>query len=149
MQEISAWKIVQELLQQQSLGVLGTSRQGHSYTSLVAFVAQENGAALYFATSRTGRKYSNLVEDERVALLIDNRTSRSQVLFEAAAVTAYGRAGEVSAAERDAGLALYRTKHPQLDEFVMAPTTALVQVTVESYQLVRQFEQVIEFRLSG
>lgn len=143
----SSWDIVLRLLKEQQLGVLGTNRQGHAYTSLVAFAATGDAHGLYFATTRATRKYHNLAADEQVALLVDNRSSQGMALFEAAAVSAYGRALEVSSAQREEALALYLAKHPQLKTFVSSPSTALFCISVESYHLVQRFQNVTEFRM--
>lgn len=144
----SSWDIVLDLLQAQPLGVLGTSREGHAYTSLVAFVASTDARSLYFATTRATRKYHNLTADERVALLIDNRSNRTQDFYGAAAVSAYGRALEVDAMAHAGVQALYLARHPQLKSFVSAPSTALFRITVDNYQLVVRFQHVTEFRMT-
>ncbi|MEZ4483205.1 MAG: hypothetical protein R2864_00965 [Syntrophotaleaceae bacterium] len=60
------------------------------------------------------------------------------------AVTALGRAQEVSFSERPALVDLYLDRHAGLREFVTAPTCALLQVEVKSYSLVRRFQDVVE-----
>lgn len=147
MTNYSSWDSVLQLLQEQQLGVLGTNRNHHAYASLVAFAATGDACGLYFATTRATRKYHNLTEDEQVALLVDNRSNQELVFYEAAAVTAYGQAEEVSGEEREEALVLYLAKHPQLKTFVSSPSTALFRITVESYHLVQRFQNVTEFRM--
>lgn len=142
------WDMALELLLQQTFAVLGTSRQKHAYSSLVAFSATDSADSLYFATTRATRKYHNLAEDDRVTLLIDNRADQSLPLYEAAAVTAYGTAEEIHGEPRLDALTSYLTKHPQLKPFVTAPTTALFRVNVEEYHLVQRFQNVTEFRMN-
>jgi nitroimidazol reductase NimA-like FMN-containing flavoprotein (pyridoxamine 5'-phosphate oxidase superfamily) len=142
------WNMVLELLSQQTFAVLGTSRQGHAYSSLVAFCANKSGDSLFFATTRATRKYHNLAEDDRVTLLIDNRAEQDSPLYEAVAVTAYGTAEEMHDAERLQALASYLAKHPQLKFFVSAPSTALFRIKVDEYHLVQRFQNVTEFRMS-
>jgi nitroimidazol reductase NimA-like FMN-containing flavoprotein (pyridoxamine 5'-phosphate oxidase superfamily) len=140
------WALVLKLLKEQSFGVLGTNHKGHPYASLVAFTATTEARFLYFATTRATRKYLNLAADDQVALLVDNRTA--QALYEAAAVTAYGTATEVAAAEHAGVLESYLARHPQLKTFVSSPTTALFRIEVESYHLVQRFQNVTEFRMN-
>jgi len=149
MTDVLPWNLVLQLLATQHLGVLGTNRQGHAYASLVAFAAAPDARHLYFATTRATRKYHNLTEDHEVALLIDSRTNQAGDLHAAAAVTAYGRAEEVPAAAHAEALALYLARHPQLKTFVTAPSTALLRISVTSYDLVQRFQQVTEFRMDG
>ena len=145
----TAWEIALRLLREQRLGVLGTNHQGHAYTSLVAFVATGDVHRLYFATTRATRKYNNLAKDQQVALLIDNRSRQETVLYEAAALSAYGQATEVSSGEREFALDLYLAKHPELKTFVSSPSTALFRISIASYHLVQRFQNVTEFRMDG
>lgn len=141
------WDMVVELLRQQPFAVLGTSRRGHAYSSLVAFSATASGKRLYFATTRATRKYHNLAADNRVSLLIDNRAALDMPLYEAAAVTAYGAAEEIKDDVRREALQSYLAKHPQLKTFAMAPSTALFRINVEEYHLVQRFQNVTEFSM--
>lgn len=132
------------LLESQRLAVLATHRQGQPYGSLVSFVATEDMKQVLFATTRSTRKYENLTADARVALLIDNRSNRDSDIHEATAVTATGRADETEGAEKERFLRLYLERHPYLQDFVNAPTCALVRVRVETYYLVNRFQEVTE-----
>lgn len=147
MTKTKEWDMALELLRQQPFAVLGTSRQGHAYCSLVAFSATNSGESIYFATTRATRKYHNLAVDDRVTLLIDNRADQNRSLYEAAAVSAYGTAEELHEELRLEALASYLAKHPQLKTFSMAPSTALFRISVEEYHLVQRFQNVTEFRM--
>lgn len=141
------WNIVTGLLRQHSFGVLGTSRQGHSYASLVAFSATASADSLYFATTRATRKYHNLAADKRVSLLVDNRAELEMPLYEAFAVTAYGVAAELEGAARLEALQSYLCLHPQLKTFATSPSTAFFCIEVDEYHLVQRFQNVTEFRM--
>ena len=65
----------------------------------------------------------------------------------AIAVTATGPVREVEASERDRLLNLYLSKHPYLKEFVSSPTCALLRMDVETYYVVRQFQNVMELHI--
>jgi len=138
---------IRKLLHSQLLGVLATQREGHPYTSLVAVVASDDLRSIWLATSRHSRKYTNLTTDARVALLMDNRSGSPSDPFEGQSVTAIGVAAEVAPEQHPATLRLYLAKHPQLEEFVTAADTALIQVAVERYLLVTQFQKVEELRI--
>ena len=142
------WQIVLELLNRQGFAVLGTSREGHAYSSLVAFSTTPYGETIYFATTRATRKYHNLAADNRVSLLIDNRSDLARPLYEAVAVTAYGAAEELHDNNRSAALESYLARHPQLKAFVTAPSTALFRIDVEEYHLVQRFQNVTEIRMN-
>jgi hypothetical protein len=46
--------------------------------------------------------------------------------------------------ERESYLQLFLKKHPYLEEFVTAPTCALIRVKVEKFIMVTQFQEVRE-----
>jgi nitroimidazol reductase NimA-like FMN-containing flavoprotein (pyridoxamine 5'-phosphate oxidase superfamily) len=137
---------IRKLFDSQRLAVLATHRGGQPYTSLVAFAASEDLGRLLFATTRATRKFANLSADARVSLLVDNRTNRTADFRRAMAVTGVGRAREVEGIDRAASLELYLRKHPHLEDFVAAPTCALLQVAVEAYYAVTRFQHVVELR---
>jgi nitroimidazol reductase NimA-like FMN-containing flavoprotein (pyridoxamine 5'-phosphate oxidase superfamily) len=140
-------KIVQELLNKQRLAVLATlmsDQLGRPYSNLIAFAATDDLKEILFATTRATRKFTNLTEDPRVSLLIDNRSNQETDFGEASAVTVLGTAGEVLGPERESYLQLFLKKHPYLEEFVTAPTCALIRVKVEKFIMVTQFQEVRE-----
>ena len=136
--------MVREVLEAQRLAVLAT-RGGHvPHTSLVAFVVTADLARIVFATTRATRKYRNISEDARVALLIDNARNSDTDFRDAIAITAIGSAMEVASADRDRLLASYLQRHPALVEFVSSPTCALMCVEVDKYDVVYRFQNVME-----
>ena len=140
--------LISALLQDQNLGVLATSAAGHPYTTLVGFVATEKLDELLFATHRSTRKYSYLKSDERVSLLIDNRSNRAKDFREAAALTAIGTAREVPAEYREQLIQVFLDRHPHLAEFVRSPGCALCLIKVQRYSLVQRFQDVLELDLN-
>ena len=80
-------------------------------------------------------------------MLIDNRSNQDSDFSQAAAVTATGTAQEVVDSERDAVLTVYLAKHPMLKDFVQSPSCALLQIRVETYYLVRRFQNVMELHI--
>ncbi|MEJ2363570.1 MAG: pyridoxamine 5'-phosphate oxidase family protein [Deltaproteobacteria bacterium] len=146
-EELELTEVIRELFSSQRLAVLGTQRGGQPYANLVAFAASNDLKSLYFATARATRKYANIEADARVTMLIDNRSNQNSDFSQAAAVTATGSAKEVVDSKRDEVLAIYLTKHPMLEEFVRSPTCALLRVEVQTYYLVRRFQNVVELRV--
>lgn len=137
-------EIVQNLLNTQRLAVLSTQMSGRPYSNLIAFAATEDMKDIVFATTRATRKYTNLTAEARVSLLIDNRSNQESDFGEASAVTVLGTAEEVLGPDRERYLQIYLKKHPYLEEFVTAPTCALIRVKVEKYIVVTQFQEVRE-----
>ena len=136
--------IVHNLLDTQRLAVLSTQGSGQPYSNLIAFAAGGDLKDIFFATPRETRKYANLTGEPRVSLLIDNRSNREADFGEASAVTVLGSAEEVGGPDRERYQKVYLQKHPYLEEFVTAPTCALIRVRVEKYILVTRFQEVRE-----
>jgi nitroimidazol reductase NimA-like FMN-containing flavoprotein (pyridoxamine 5'-phosphate oxidase superfamily) len=131
----------------QRLAVLSTHSPEQPHASLVAFVASDDLRYLYFATPKTTRKFHHLGSDPRVAMLVDSRSNQETDVHSAIAVTATGRAVEISGNEREIGVRLYLSKHPYLQDFVRAPSCALIRVEVDTYYLVSRFQHVMELHI--
>jgi len=138
-----------ELFTSQKLAALSTHNAGQPYASLVAFYAAADLKHIYFATPKTTRKYANLTADNRVAVMVNSSTNETSDFHQAISVTAIGRAQEIVGAEKETVLYQYLAKHPHLDDFVRSPTCALVRVTVDSYFLVKNFQNVMELHLES
>ena len=141
-------KRLAELFRSQKLATLSTQHAGQPYASLVAFVASDDLRQIYFATPTTTRKYANLVADSRVAMLINSSTNQTSDFHRAISVTAVGRAKDVAGKNKKRILGQYLIKHPHLEDFVHSPTCALVQVSVASYYMVKNFQNVTELHLN-
>jgi hypothetical protein len=139
--------VIRGLLESQKLAVLATQNHGQPYSNLIAIAATADLKYLLFATTRATRKYANLMADPRVALLVDNRQNDIADFVEAAALTALGKAWESQGVERQRFLEVYLAKHPNLQEFVAAPTCALLRVKVDKYIVVRRFQDVQEIQI--
>jgi heme iron utilization protein len=141
--EVSS-QMLQELFAAQRSAVLATTENGQPYLSLMAFATTSDLQYLLVATYRATRKYRNIEADPRVALLVDNRTNQPTDAEQAMAVTALGAAKEVGAAEKDRFLQIYLAKHPHLEKFVTSPECALIEVEVERYFVVSNFQEIRE-----
>jgi nitroimidazol reductase NimA-like FMN-containing flavoprotein (pyridoxamine 5'-phosphate oxidase superfamily) len=141
--------MLRQLFEAQQLAVLATDGQGQPYASLLAFLATDDLRHLLFATSRATRKYANLVANDRVALLIDNRSNESSDFREAMAVTAVGAVTELDKAQHAELLLQFQQKFPHLKEFVSSPTCALLQATVDTYYVVTRFQHVLELHMGA
>jgi nitroimidazol reductase NimA-like FMN-containing flavoprotein (pyridoxamine 5'-phosphate oxidase superfamily) len=134
---------LENLLKGQMLAALATWGDGRPYSSLVAFRACDNGKRLLFVTPKSTRKYSNLVENPYVAMLVDNRSNDISDFSEAMAATADGKAHEADPAELDRFMDLYLGKHPNLDSFAKNSHCSLFVVEVEVYHVVTRFQKVV------
>ncbi len=142
--EQTAFDRLRELLLHQQLAVVATQMQEEPYTSLVAFSASDDLREIVFVTSRATSKYRNLSANPNVSVLIDSRTHSVEDYSTGTAVTAVGKAAEVLENEVDAAAMRFIGKHPHLEGFVKAPTTAVCRIQVEKYYLVTRFQHVVE-----
>jgi nitroimidazol reductase NimA-like FMN-containing flavoprotein (pyridoxamine 5'-phosphate oxidase superfamily) len=136
-----------ELFRTQNLAALSTHQDGQPYASLVAFYAADNLKHIYFATPETTRKFANLTSDNRVAVMVNSSTNQASDFHQAISVTAVGKAAVITGSEREPIVELYLAKHPYLEEFVLSPSCGLVRVTVYSYYMVKNFQNVMELHL--
>lgn len=133
---------IQALCAEQFLAVLCTQYQGQPFGSLVAFTVSDDLRYLCFATERATRKYRNLTSEPRVALLIDSRRAYPDDLADACALTVIGRICDPGRTVMAPLQTKHATRHPQLCDFLAQPTTCLLTVTVEHYDLVSHFQHV-------
>jgi nitroimidazol reductase NimA-like FMN-containing flavoprotein (pyridoxamine 5'-phosphate oxidase superfamily) len=136
-------RLLRDLFSSQPLAVLATQCNGQPYGNLVAFAATEDLKVLLFATARGTRKFANITMDPRVAMVMDSRTNQKADFQKAVAVTATGIAEEVARTERDHLTKLYLLKHPHLKKFVKSPNSTLLRVKVDTYYVVKRFQNVI------
>ncbi len=138
-----------ELFFSQTLAVLSTNEGEQPYCNLIAFAATDDIRSLIFATNRATRKFTNLMSNSRVSLLIDNRSNKVADFHSAMAVTATGWAAEIPDQDKVDYLKLFLSKHPHLEDFVMSPGCALLRVCVEKYYIVTRFQNVMVFTIEG
>ena len=137
---------IQALLHSQIQAVLATEHQHQPHTSLMAFVVTPDLRRMGLATLRATRKYANLQANPQVSLLIDNRCNKAADYRNAVAISVHGAIHEADAAHRPELLQLYLNRHPTLRDFVTAADCALLQLDVERYSVVSQFQSVAEWR---
>lgn len=137
-------KVIKDLFALENLAVIATQREGQPFTNLVAFSATDDLKHLVFATTRATRKYANLMADSRISMMIDNRQNQVSDFHKATAVAAIGRVDEVKGPEKADLMRLYLSKHSHLKAFATAPTCALMKLTVERYDVVSRFQNVME-----
>ncbi len=139
--------ILTSLLSTQKLAVLSTYSAGQPYSSLVAFAASQARDCILFATERDTRKFANILEHPRVAMLVDNRNNLESDFDTASAATILGEARELSGREREESLGLFLQKHPTLEKFATASTCALIGVRVQKFIIVEKFREITEVHL--
>ncbi len=126
--------------------VLATESGGQPLTSLVAYALTDDLKGALFVTPKKTRKYTNILANGRVALLIDTRTNTDRAYLEAEAVTMIGMARSVRKGKRrDMLIATFLRKHPRLAEFANSPSTAIILIEARRYIHVGRFQSVSEW----
>lgn len=136
-------KTIWRLLDSQLYGVLCTQGQGQPYGSLVAYAVTPGLESAVFATQRATRKYRLVSECAQVAFVVDNRSALPGRLMDTEAVTATGRADEVTTApalEHCSRLLIDR--HPSLAAFVRSESCSVFRIDIGSYVHVTRFQEV-------
>lgn len=137
---------IRELCEGESFAVLATQGSGQPYASLIGFATSEDLTHLVFATPKQTRKYALLEKENRVALLVDNRSSQPDSVNNLSALTIIGR-GKILSAQEDKYKwgELLTDKHPYLRDFLASSDTAVVAVEVDKYLYVQRFQEVSEW----
>jgi len=142
-ENIELIQIIKDLLESQYFGILSSiQKDGSPYCNIIGFAAADNLESIIFATPRKSRKYINMMGEPRVSLLIDNRTNHENDFLDATAVTILGEAREADKTLERNMVEIYRKRHPQLGEFALSESSALMEVRVDTYCYVSRFQDV-------
>jgi len=134
---------IQRLVAEQPYAVLCVQGEGQPYGALVAFAFADDLRHFVFATPMATRKYRLLSHCSHVSLVVDNRAARGAELMDIEAVTVTGHATQLEVGgELDRWAALLLARHPYLEAFVGAETSALFCVDVVRFLHVMRFQEV-------
>lgn len=135
------------MLSQHRFGVLATYGGEYPYTSLISLAFSNDFRYLIFPTLRETRKFANLSHETRVSVLLDNRSSEKcpEKLY---AITILGLGTETDPAMHATYRELFLQRHPQLNEFLALPQTALIQIAIKKVILVEELQKIREFDCS-
>ena len=137
---------IRRLVEREPFGVLCTQGGTQPYGSVVAAAFSEDLRHALFATPVTTRKFRLLSACDRVALVVDDRSSWVGDMMRVEAVTLTGRAVQLQRGEEfDRWAAVLVRRHPQLAAFVRAESCALFRVDVARYFHVERFQEVREW----
>jgi hypothetical protein len=128
-------------------GVLATQAEDGPHLSLVALAVIPDQDGVVFATPRKSEKYRNIIADNRVAIMLDGSRGKAGSVMDGETMALNGRARVVrKGARREELAAFLEARHPELGEFLSAPTTALVRIEVEQATHVEGFQRVTLLR---
>jgi uncharacterized pyridoxamine 5'-phosphate oxidase family protein len=130
-------ELLRQIVGAQRFAVLATLSNQQPYSNLVAFAMSDDLRHIVFATNRDTQKYRNILSNNKITLLIDNRSNSQSDFTRALAITALGVAGELTGDESDKLVQSYLDKHPSLGEFLQRPDVVIINVLVTDYILAR------------
>lgn len=129
--------------QMQPHAVLATESQGQPYTSLVAYALTPDARGILFITPKSTRKYKNILQNNRVSLLLDTRTNTPEDYMTAESITILGKAHPVrKGAKWNRFAGIFTRKHPKLRNIIVSPETAMILVEITTCIHVTQFQSV-------
>ena len=137
---------IKEIIFNQPFAVLATQGEGQPYTALVSFAASSDLQHLVFSTPVQTRKYSQIIKNNRVSLLIDNRSQQPDSINLIRAITVTGQARPLEKEEEvEQWSRLLLDKHSYLTRFVKSNTSSLILIRVVRYFYVRRFQEVYQW----
>ncbi len=138
---------IKSLIRGKGTCVLATATDGEPHSSLMSYVADDDGTIIYMISLKGTRKYENLLENPRVSLLFDTRDeSVARDRRNVRAVTARGIFQPIAdgATKRDV-LAKLLARHPQLRELADRPESEIFQVKMVSFELLEGVSEAYFF----
>jgi hypothetical protein len=133
---------VKRAMQGSRFAVLATEGDGQPHASLIAITPIEGFRQIVFATYRSTIKYRNLLQNSRVAVLIEVRDMGNSGFDEDFVLTAFGSAAEINIAENEADLSIHLKRHPDLKMFLQSADCALIRVIFQKFQVVHGIDDV-------
>ena len=134
-------KHIENALLASRFAILATEGKGQPHMSLIAITPVGGFSKLIFSTYRNTVKYSNLIENGKVAVLIENGDCKNFSLQGNFILTAFGHAEEIKV-DHDSILQAHLDRHSEMVSFMQSEECALIQITVNAFQLVLGIEDV-------
>jgi nitroimidazol reductase NimA-like FMN-containing flavoprotein (pyridoxamine 5'-phosphate oxidase superfamily) len=133
---------IEDVLKLNKFAVLATDGNGQPHTSLIAITPFESFRQLIFATYRNTLKYRNLVNNSKVAVLIESRDANMKGLQKSIVLTIIGHTEEISIAENEAAYRAHLKRHPEMESFMLSSDCVLIRVIAQSYQVVYGIDEI-------
>ncbi len=137
---------IRHLVENQPFAVLCTQGSKQPYGSLIAFAYTEDLRHYFFSTPKATKKYSLLEECDRIALVVDSRSSELEVQSQIEAVTVTGKAiqlikkGDIIKAEKKLS-----ERHSFFSKIIPSESAALFRIDVNEYVYVTRFQEVYQW----
>lgn len=145
--DAEARKTLETILGGQRAGVLCTSFMDIPLCSQMAFAIAQDLRTLIVVTPRQTTKFDNMTANPNVSFLVSTARNEPTDPVSAQAVTVTAFATELDAERRHQAVTLFSQRHPNLSAFAAAPDSAVMELKVDSYQLVNNFQQLTHIGL--
>jgi nitroimidazol reductase NimA-like FMN-containing flavoprotein (pyridoxamine 5'-phosphate oxidase superfamily) len=128
---------MKDLVKKNDICVLATVSKGEPHCSLMSYLSDEEGCEIYMVSHRETRKYTNLIQNPIVSLLIDTREEeRGHERENLKALTAKGEFQSIGDQGKiDTIRARFLKRHPHLTDFLNDPGAEIFSIRLKSFQL--------------
>jgi len=133
---------IEDIFKTSRFAVLATEADGQPHASLIAVTPMDDFRKLIFATYRNTRKYNNLVHNGKVAVLVESIDINRAGPNKSFVLTAFGHVEEIELPDKNMVFNAHLERHPELLDFLQSEDCVLVQIKVDTYQVVRGIEDV-------
>jgi nitroimidazol reductase NimA-like FMN-containing flavoprotein (pyridoxamine 5'-phosphate oxidase superfamily) len=128
---------MKEIVKANDLCVLATVSEGKPHCSLMSYISDEEGQEVYLISHKETKKYSNLMENPPVSLLIDTREGeKGQRRVNIKALTISGEFQTIKdPGKKNIIRAKFLKRHPHLADFLSDPGAEIFSIRIKSFQL--------------
>jgi nitroimidazol reductase NimA-like FMN-containing flavoprotein (pyridoxamine 5'-phosphate oxidase superfamily) len=128
---------MKDIVKGNDLCILATVSEGKPHCSLMSYISDEEGQEVYLVSHKETKKYSNLIENPTVSLLIDTREEeKGQRRIDIKALTVSGEFQTINdPGKKDLIRAKFLKRHSHLADFVNDPGAEIFSIRIRSFQL--------------
>lgn len=140
---------IRNFLESQRFGVLSTAFDNFPHCSLVALAFSEDLTQIIFVTSKSTKKFRNIVKNPKISMFLDNRKNSPEDVEKTITICAYGNA-KIMETKDELPIALkkkYLDRHPYLSDFLHAEKSIIILIEIEKFQVVSNFQDVKEIHI--
>jgi heme iron utilization protein len=137
---------IKGLCQDQPFAVLATQDEDQPYVSLISFAISDDLKQIVFSTPSKTRKFNQIAGNNKVSLMVDNRSQQPESINLICGVTITGQARVLNdLSEIEKWGQVLTTRHSYLQKFVESPTSNLILVEATGFFYVRRFQEVYQW----
>jgi len=128
---------MKDIVKANDLCVLATVSEGKPHCSLMSYISDEKGHEIYLVSHKQTKKYTNLMENPTVSLLIDTREEeRGQRRIYIKALTVSGEFQTIEDfGKKDTIRSMFIKRHPHLTDFLNDSGAEIFSIKLKSFQL--------------